>query len=129
MKKDKLSNQFKSQNKKVSDLKVGEFGYTTYWQLTYNSEGIMCINGNQTLEEENKGTLSIKIGRGYLGYYADFGNVDNFGKKYQFQPLSQSDKDLIEITYLQKTPTLADEILAANTIEDAKLLAKLISNK
>ena len=73
--------------------------------------------------------MSIKIGRAYLGFYADFGSVDNFGQKYQFRPLSQSDTDLIEITYLQKTPTLADEILAADTIEDAQLLAKLILNK
>ena len=38
MKKDKMPAHLKQRT--VADLQIGEFGYTTYWQLNFNKEGV-----------------------------------------------------------------------------------------
>jgi hypothetical protein len=125
MKKDRIKECNKP--KTVGDLKIGEFGYITPCSLSYNKENVLVISKDMVIQDSGGETVCVKIGRAYLGYYVEYSFLDGSRRKRTFDAFNgNSHIGLIEITYSPRTPTLADEILAADTMEYAQLLAKLI---
>lgn len=65
----KVSDKFEKE-KFISEMKVGESGYTVPWSLGIDEQGYAWINGNYSISHNSGGTCQLKVERTAKGYVA-----------------------------------------------------------
>lgn len=114
-----IGNKFKA--KTIADLQVGEVAYIVTWAIFADKDGNVYLDGSYTVDSNPEGTVKIKVGRSYSGYWAEL------FRSYSDHPIHSREKEIERVkvvpkksipVHFDKKPTIWQDLQAAINAQD-----------